>query len=88
MEGNQNASRNQNINMSAGIFPAHALPYPGRGPVSMDGRDGSHSFHRQFQLRSTSVRHSPSLIIRTVFFTGSAVSGQAVIHRATGGNNA
>jgi len=24
MEGNQNASRNQNINMSAGIFLAHA----------------------------------------------------------------
>ena len=74
MEGNQNASRNQNINMSAGIFPAHALPYPGRGPVSMDGRDGSHSFHRQFQLRSTSVRHSPSLIIRTGFFSPAAPS--------------
>jgi len=88
MEGNQNASRNQNINMSAGIFPAHALPYPGRGP-SMHGRDGSHSFHRQFQLRSRIRAPFPEPYYKNrLFFTGSAVSGQAVIHRATGGNNA
>jgi len=56
---------------------------------SMDGRDGSHSFHRQFQLRCRILAPFAEPYYKNrLFFTGTAVSGQAVIHRATGGNNA
>jgi len=86
--GNQNASRNQNINMSAGIFLAHARSLTLGADLQCTDATGVIHFTDSFNSVPTSVRHSPSLIIRTVFFTGSAVSGQAVIHRATGGNNA